>query len=239
MLTVLIHGFWGSPVDWNGVLKSLPLGCEVWTPDLYEPGPLGPHHTLKEWTRHFLEEVKDRSGGRAGQAVGYSMGGRLLTNALIQQPELFRRALICSAFPMPMSEGVEMRVQWELDWRTRFLEEPWEELEYEWHEQSVFKGSAPSHRRHSAVLREMLGQSLINWSPTQHEFTVDDVKALPPAVEWAFGALDQKYVKVAKDLAKLPVQGQISVIENAGHRLPLDAGQWLSRWVEQGVSHGQ
>jgi len=234
MLTVLVHGFWSGPVDWNNVLKALPLGQEVWTPDLYEPGPLGPHHNLNEWTSHFLDELQDRAKGTPVQAVGYSMGGRLLTNALTRNPKVFHRALVLSAYPMPMDKGREERIQWELDWRQRFLEDGWEELEQEWQEQSVFKGSTPAPRRHSAVLREMLGQSLINWSPTQHEFSVNDVKYLPSSVDWAFGASDQKYLSVAKDLAKLPVQGQITLIENAGHRLPYDASQWIATWIEQG-----
>ena len=238
MLTVLLHGFWGGPVDWNPVLRTLPLGLEVWTPDLYESGPLGPHHDLKHWTEHFHAELRERSQGKPVQAVGYSMGGRLLINALIKKPRQFNRALVLSAYPMPMSSGVDQRIEWEMGWRTRFLEEPWEDLEEEWFEQSVFKGSQQAARRHSAVLREMLGQSLMNWSPTQHDFSADDVKSLPRAVDWAFGALDQKYVSVAKDLAKLPVQGQITVIENAGHRLPLDATQWIANWVEVGSLAG-
>lgn len=236
MLTVLIHGFWGGPVDWNGVLRALPLGCEVWTPDLYEPGPLGPHHDMKHWTEHFMEEIEERAKGSPVQAVGYSMGGRLLTNTLIKKPGLFQRALVASAFPLPLIEGRTERVEWEVAWRKKFLDEPWEDLEKGWGDQTVFQGSNQGQRRHGAVLREMLGQSLINWSPTQHEFSDEDVKSLPAAVEWAFGALDQKYLSVAKDLAKLPVQGQITVIENAGHRLPLDASPWIAQWVEKGLT---
>jgi 2-succinyl-6-hydroxy-2,4-cyclohexadiene-1-carboxylate synthase len=228
MLTVLIHGFWGGPADWNGVLKELPLGADVWTPDLYEPGPLAPHHTLKDWTAHFIEEARDRAGSEPIQAVGYSMGGRMLTAALLAEPKIFRRALVLSANPIWADEG---RNEWEMNWRERFLRDPWEELERGWNEMGIFTGSHSLNRRNTPVLREMLGQSLINWSPTKHPYSAEDVKSLPKAVEWAFGALDQKYLRVAKDLAKLPVQGQISIIENAGHRLPLDASRWVAAWL--------
>lgn len=231
MLTALVHGFWGGPVDWNPVLRVLPLGQEVWTPDLYEPGPLGPHHTLAEWTTHFIEEIADRAKGQPVQAVGYSMGGRLLTSALVRRPQLFHRALVMSAQALPWDGRGQERESWELDWRRRFLHEPWEVLEQDWSSQDVFCGSAKPQRRQSAILREMLGQSLVNWSPTRHGYNLEDVKSLPRTVDWVFGALDQKYVKVAKDLAKLPVQGQITVIENAGHRLTHDASQWIADWV--------
>lgn len=232
MLTVLIHGFWGGPADWSGILRTLPLGMEVWTPDLYEPGPLGPHHTLEQWRDHFLEELRERAGSGPVQAVGYSMSGRMLTAALVKEPSIFKRALVLSARPLPVGEAdAKARQKWELEWRERFLKDSWESLEKEWNDLSVFSGSATSHRRQSSMIREMLGQSMINWSPTQHPYSEEDVKSLPKAVEWAFGASDQKYLEVAKDLAKLPVQGQISIIENAGHRLPLDAGLWVAEWI--------
>lgn len=228
MLNVLLHGFWGGPADWNGVLRELPLGADVWIPDLYEPGPLAPHHTLKDWTMHFLEEIHDRAGGEPVQAVGYSMGGRMLTAALVAAPDLFNRALVLSANPIWADDG---RNEWEMGWREKFLREPWENLEKAWNEMGIFSSTGSLKRRHDAILREMLGQSLVNWSPTKHPYTPDDVKSLPKAVEWAFGALDQKYVGVAKDLAKLPVQGQITIIENAGHRLPIDASPWVASWL--------
>jgi hypothetical protein len=53
-------------------------------------------------------------------------------------------------------------------------------------------------------------------------------------VEWAFGALDQKYVEFAKTLQALPVQGQITVIPNAGHRLTTDASDFIADWIQRG-----
>ena len=53
-------------------------------------------------------------------------------------------------------------------------------------------------------------------------------------MEWAFGALDQKYLKVVKSLQELPVQGQISIIPQAGHRLLVEAADFVSQWIEKG-----
>lgn len=231
MLTVLVHGFWGGPQDWNEVIKALPLGLEVWTPDLYEPGPLAPHHTLEEWTGHFLEELEDRAHGRPVNVVGYSMGGRLVTEALIKNKNLNMTALILSANPLNLSESEKSeREVWEMSWRNRFLNEDWEALEAAWNSQELFDGQKSWPRRRFSILREMLGQSLVHWSPRGHGER-ERLKALSQATTWAFGALDQKYLKVAKDLAKVPVQGQINVIENASHRLPLDAAPWIQNWI--------
>lgn len=232
MTTVFLHGFWGAPADWSAVVQTLPLTATAWIPDLYEPGPLAPHHELEKWCAHFFEELEERSGDTPVQAVGYSMGGRLLANLLALKPDRFKRALVLSANPFPVD-----RSAWESEWRARFLEQPWDELEREWAGQSVFQGSSQSRRRRSDMLREMLGQSLIHWSPARHLYLAGEIKSFASTVDWAFGALDQKYVEIAKDLATLGVQGQISVIENAGHRLPSDAAPWVGSWICKNLSN--
>ena len=233
MMTVLVHGFWGQPADWNPVLSLLPLHSDVIVPDLYEAGELGPHHSLEEWIAHFHDWIKERSAGAPVQLVGYSMGARLSLNAVLAAPELFDRVLLCSAGVKWTGELSE-REEWEQRWLEKFQTQPWAELEAAWQEQPIFTGSTASSRRRSERMREMLGQSLINWSIRHHAFELEELKKLPSRVEWAYGALDQKYLSVAKSLQELPVQGQIHIIPNAGHRLPADSSRFLSRWILNG-----
>jgi 2-succinyl-6-hydroxy-2,4-cyclohexadiene-1-carboxylate synthase len=231
-MTVLLHGFWGRPQDWNEVLRGLPLNVEVHAPDLYEDPVLSPGIELKDWVKHFVNWCESRGAGAPVDLVGYSMGGRLALQALLQHPRLFRRALILSANPEIPRQEHKDREAWENQWAEKFQTQPWIELESAWQEQSVFTGSRGVARRRKDELREKLAQSLINWSPRRHLAGLEEVKALSPAVEWAFGALDQKYVEVAKTLASLPVQGQINIIPNAGHRLFTDAADFIVRWIE-------
>lgn len=232
MKTVLLHGFWGAPQDWLGVLSALPLHHRIWTPDLYVPGPLAPHHQLGEWTDHFLEELDRELGSEPVQIVGYSMGGRMAVQALVRKPMRFSRALILSANPIYSAEDLAEREPWQKDWTLKFQNEPWEKLESEWQELGIFSASQPLQRRKTAMVREMLMQSLVNWSPRHHDFTAVQLKALPSTVTWAFGASDQKYLKVAKTLQELPVQGQIVVVPGAGHRLVVDAADYVAKWME-------
>ncbi len=231
MTTILLHGFWGQPADWNPVLARLPLSTSVWIPDLFEEGPMGPEADIDAWVDEFLREVDNL--GEDVQAVGYSLGGRLLLKAIVKKPERFRRALLLSARPFIESESETERERWEMDWAYRFLRDSWENLESDWNRQEVFANAPEIPRRKENSLRALLAQSLVNWSPRRHRIGPEDLKSLPEAVDWAFGALDQKYVEVAKGLQKLPVKGQISVIENAGHRLPFEASPWIAQWVER------
>lgn len=230
MNLVLLHGFWGRPSDWNELLKRLPLSTRVWTPDFYEPGPLAPHHSFKEWTPHFLEELDREFGKEPAAMIGYSMGGRLATHALIAAPERFSKALILSANPIWSEERDPNRAAFEKEWVQKFLKEDWATLAEEWQKLGIFSASPNLERRSSSMLREMLGQSLWNWSPSRHTFSLDQVKSLGPNVTWAFGASDQKYVQIGKSLQELPVKGQIVMIPNAGHRLITEAVDFMLDW---------
>lgn len=231
-MTVFLHGFWGQPSDWNEVLTRLPLTEGAWIPDLYEPGPLDPSHDLEKWTTHFLVAIQDQVGCNSKvQLVGYSMGGRLALNALMRAPHLFSRALILSSTPFLSPEAHKERASWEESWKERFLSLDWQELESAWQDQSVFSGSKMLARRKEPHLPEMLGLSLANWSVRHHPFGEKEVRGLGSSVDWAFGALDQKYRECAKTLQELPVKGQITVIPQAGHRVISDASLWIADWV--------
>lgn len=230
-MTVLLHGFWGQPQDWNQVLAKIPLGEEVVAPDLYEEGPLSPKHDLTAWTKNFLSWLDHHAGREKIQLIGYSMGARLALNAVIANHERFSRVLLMSGAAFIAKEDLQARAVWEELWRERFESQPWFELETAWQEQAVFGNSEPASRRHSERLRESLALSLTNWSVTKHPFEKEHVRRLGPHVQWAFGALDQKYLEVAKTLQELPVQGQISIIPNAGHRLITDAVSFAASWI--------
>ncbi|MGE0527992.1 MAG: alpha/beta fold hydrolase [Bdellovibrionales bacterium] len=235
MTTVLLHGFWGHPQDWNQVLQALPLEIPVWIPDLYETGPLAPPTPLAKWVENFLSELERRFGAEESvQLVGYSMGARLALNAWVREPRRFARALLLSAAPYISSTERAEREQWEEDWSQRFLSQSWSELQSAWQDQPVLATSAPVERRQSDELRERLAGSLKNWSVRHHPFGIDETKALPASVDWAFGAMDQKYSRVAKTLRELPVRGQIIRVPNAGHRLLTDAPAEIAAWIKQG-----
>lgn len=233
-MTVLVHGFWGQPSDWNEVLQRLPLTAEVLVPDLYDPGPLSPQHSLKLWCDNFARWIDKVSPAKPVDLVGYSMGGRLALHALAAYPQKFGRVLLLSTRPWLADVEKPLRRNWEQNWAEKFLTQPWGELEKTWDEQDVFAGSGGRPRRRREDLRETLALSLTRWSVCEHTVTPEWLKSLPMTVEYAFGALDQKFHNVAKALQDLPVKGQIKQIPQAGHRLHLDAAAWLSDWIQNG-----
>lgn len=230
-MTILLHGFWGQPRDWNTVLQRLPLGETVLTPDLYDVVGLAPVHTLEKWTENFWRWVDEHCGQEPLQLVGYSMGARLAVTAVMKHPERVKRALFLSGNPLLEESEHASREIMEQEWTKKFLTLEWAELESAWQEQAIF-GSSPSiERRKSPEMRELLGLSLTRWSPRLHPFTAEDVKSLSNRMEWAFGALDQKYCDIAKSLQELPVQGQITLVAGCGHRLAIEAADFVCDWI--------
>jgi 2-succinyl-6-hydroxy-2,4-cyclohexadiene-1-carboxylate synthase len=230
-MTVFLHGFWGQPGDWRQVFEKLPLTEIAVAYDLYEAGPLDPSHPLEQWTRNFHNRLDKECGAEPVQLVGYSMGARLALAAAVAKPERFSRVLLCSGMPVIPKEDHAARLEWEKQWAEKFQTQPWPELASAWQEQAVLANSPKTARRQSDVLREMLGVSLVNWSPRLHPFEWAQVAALKPSVEWAYGALDQKYMEMAKTLPERGVRGQITISPNAGHRLTTDASDFIARWV--------
>lgn len=233
MTTILLHGFWGQPKDWNAVLGQLPLGQSVLVPDLYAPGPLAPTTPLKAWPTQFWHWLEHEVGGEAVTLVGYSMGARLALSAAIAQPQRVKRALLISGKPL-LEEGVAAeREGWETQLAEDFKRLEWPALEEKWQSQAVFAGSPALERRKTPALRELLGLSLSAWSPRLHAFSGAHLRALPGTVEWAFGARDQNYLPVAKGLQELPVKGQITLVPQVGHRVIIQAADFVSRWISR------
>lgn len=232
-MTVFLHGFWGQPSDWNSVLAKLPLGMPVLIPDLYASGELSPTYELKKWSENFWSWVDHYHGESPVQLVGYSMGARLAVAAAVRNPARVSRALFLSGNPSLASEEFAARESMEQDWAGKFLKQNWNEIERAWDDQPVFTNAQKLERRKSPEMRETLGLSLTRWSPRLHPFTRDDLKSLPSRMEWAFGALDQKYLEVAKSLQELPVQGQITLVDGCGHRLLVEGAEFVSSWLKR------
>jgi 2-succinyl-6-hydroxy-2,4-cyclohexadiene-1-carboxylate synthase len=231
-VTILLHGFWGEPANWSTVCELVKLEERVLTPDLHLDSNLLPGAPLDEWTDNFWEWVDEVHGSRPVQLVGYSMGGRLALNAIHRAPKRVERALILAANPIPPApELAHQRELWEQTWARNFLTLSWNQLRLEWENQEIFADSQPLPRRTDEPLRLSLASSLKAWSPRRHLFAVENLKSLPASIEWVFGALDQKYLAIAKCLRELPVQGQINHMPQAGHRLIPQATQFIADWI--------
>ena len=118
-----LHGALGSPADFED-------GQAV---DLYDQ--VAPY---KEWAAGFCEYVRERD--EAPVLMGYSMGGRLALHALLEDPAMWRGAIIVSAdYGHGRDEG---RIRRDAEWARLARELPWAEFMDRWNAQPVFAGTS-------------------------------------------------------------------------------------------------
>lgn len=239
MSLCLLHGFWGQPTDWQKVIVGLRDKSDIYVPDLYSKGLLGPENSIPEWTDNFIRIMERRSTGQPIDLVAYSMGGRLALHAILKRPELFRRVLFLSVRPAIRPEERADRAEWIRQWRHNFLDWTWSDLLADWEAQEVFKGTQGLGRRCDDSMRAYLITTIDKWSLLHHTFGWEDLKKLPATVDWYYGAADQKMQPVLKDLQALGLKGQKKIIEGAGHRILGDAPEVVIDWIqrETGEAH--
>ncbi|MCB0386870.1 MAG: alpha/beta fold hydrolase [Bdellovibrionales bacterium] len=236
MLWVGLHGFGGQGEDLRPLFSSVVAensSDSVWLPDLFLPGPLSPETDLAAWIDHFVKEIRIRAQGEPVQAIGYSLGGRLLLHILVNHPELFSAAVLVSSHPgITNSEEVRSRHLWEFQWAEKFRSLPWDQLWQEWNQNQVLQGStANSHLPESEQARQLLAQSLIEWSPTRHQFAEAQIRGLPVPVLWLAGQRDRKYVQLYEGLKAQNVIQHLAFIPGAGHRAHLDQPDQVAKVV--------
>ena len=168
--------------------------------------------------------------------VGYSMGGRLCLQLAVDQPELVRRLVLVSATAgiddateraARRQADEELAASIEHDGVAAFLER--------WLALSLFatlprEAAALDDRRRNTA--EGLASSLRLAGTGTQEPLWDRLPELPMPVLVVVGALDAKYVGLARRMAGLIPRATLEVIEGAGHSVPLEDPDALAGALE-------
>ncbi|HEX3580625.1 MAG TPA: alpha/beta fold hydrolase [Thermoanaerobaculia bacterium] len=154
--------------------------------------------------------------------VGYSMGGRLALQVLIEGA-VFDRAVIVSA-GLNLEEGRDERRARDEAWARRFESDPWYEVLRDWNAQPVFGGHVVERferdydrRELARRLRESSPGVLAQLAPRLHEIKIP--------VLWIAGERDKTYVEVGKRAVGLLPNAELWICPNAGHRVPWEQPQ--------------
>lgn len=194
-----IHGFLGLPSDW--------AGFDV------EPVSIGTADSIEAWAKHFNDRVRREKVRRI--VVGYSMGGRLALHALVQEPELWEKAILVSTHK-GIEADKETRLKNDEAWALRFERDPWYEVVADWMAQPIFKGTSGPLRVESDFNRSELASHLRNFSLAK-QAPLDHEKAV-----WVVGERDEAYRKLHPEAIVVP---------NAGHRILFDNPQKLNEII--------
>lgn len=220
MAIYALHGFLGNGKDWDGFFSQ-----QINMPNLFEQST----SPFWDWAKTFNGSIKSPQN----VLVGYSMGGRLALHALIQNPSLWKSAVIISSNPGIENQNDRIeRLKADGEWSRRFLQEPWEPLMEAWNRQPIFAG-VPIHRDEKDFSRSSLAAAMTTWSVGNQDFLKPQIEALDIPILWIVGEQDLKYVQIAKNMKLKNKQSKISIAPQAGHRVPWQQKLWFQQEVEK------
>lgn len=189
MITCL-HGFLGNPRDWDFLRDA---GFDIETPPL------------------------DAIPGHGDTLLGYSLGGRLALQALLNGANYKRAILVSTGLGIEDKAARAARRASDETWAQRFESEDFDSVIADWNAQPVLAGPSLPRMRDDfdpRALREWSSGALPPVASRLHELTIPTL--------WIAGARDSKYVAEAKRGASL-ARGRLAIVDDAGHRVPWEA----------------
>jgi 2-succinyl-6-hydroxy-2,4-cyclohexadiene-1-carboxylate synthase len=206
------HGFLGGPWDWDFLAEA---GFEIAArPFLFRPAPLPP-------IVDFAEALRDTIAPDT-VLVGYSMGGRLIAEALARGARPAKAVLVSTSLGIENVEARAARRATDEAWARRFEADPWDSVLADWNAQRVF-GGHHLDRPEGLYNRRALASALREWSPGVQEPLTPRLATVDVPTLWIAGARDAKYVAEAERGANLMPRGEVAILEDAGHRVPWEA----------------
>lgn len=207
-----ISGFLGLPSDWD-FLQSHQVKAVDW--QAY------PFHSLPDWGAHFNQWV-ERQGKGPSVLIGYSLGGRLALHVLLNQPDLWKGAVIISAHPGLADEAERTkRLAHDQQWAERFENEEWQPLMDAWNSQDIFSHDPiVFERKEKDYQRPRLVQALLHGSLGCQIDLRKQISELQVPLLWITGSKDQRFSSIARGLSFKHRLSQAIKVEGAGHRVP-------------------
>ncbi len=214
-----LHGFLGCKSDWNSFDPASFNVDQIIAVDPFQQRSVD---SLKAWAASFTSKI-DEPKTHQNILMGYSLGGRLALHALVQQPSLWKAAVIISAHPgLTDEEEKKHRLEQDKQWARRFLAEPWGPLLQTWNQQGTLLTSQPLQRKQADYDRITLAYALQCLSLGVQEDLRPAIAALPFPILWLTGEKDEKYTALAKDLVYSHPHSSFQVVPGSGHRVPWD-----------------
>jgi 2-succinyl-6-hydroxy-2,4-cyclohexadiene-1-carboxylate synthase len=228
---VALHGQMGMASDWDAHAKELTKGghqldmVDLWR--YLEGGEIG--------LEAFGEKLnKDQDDGQV--LLGYSMGGRLALQALIDQPQKWKAAVIISAHVGLSQEERQPRRIIDNEWASKLENLPWSEFLSEWNRQGVLGNDVMPDRSGLEVRKAEVSRSYRCWSLAEQEDLLEKLASIEIPVLWVVGENDEKfYIQGERAVSRLK-DAKVLKIPNSGHRVPWEAEADLVDAIAQWIS---
>lgn len=214
MNLVALHGFLGSPQDWE-LWNAQRLQVNRFLPSIMEPTDDFQTFAkkLNAWAKEELEPPRG--------IMGYSLGGRLALYALLDDPSIWEKGILISThFGLSEEEERKRRVKHDQVWAEKFLKDPWEILMRDWESQAIFKNEIQRFsRKESDYKREDLAKWLTHFSLGLQENLLLKIPDLSVPLFWVTGEHDHVFTSLAHQVCQSHLFSKQIIISNACHRV--------------------
>ncbi len=231
-----LHGAVGMAADWRPFAKRLASGgigsraVDLWRFLECQPLPL----------EDFGAALAADAGGElfrgSGRALlGYSMGGRLALHALLEKSHPWQAAVIVSAHPgLESPADREARRASDAEWATRALAGEWRQFLADWNSQPLLANAAirdPQATGNLIMRRREIARSFVDWSLGNQQPLWSRLGEIAVPVLWVVGETDSKFKELAERAVAAIPKATLAIAPASGHRVPWEAGEWLSDQV--------
>jgi 2-succinyl-6-hydroxy-2,4-cyclohexadiene-1-carboxylate synthase len=241
---VLLHGFTGSAATWGEPLVDGLTGAGL-TPVLVDLPGHGREAERSDPAAFTLEAVLGhvvRAGDWPADVVGYSMGGRIALHFAAAFPERVRRLVLESASPglAAEAERVARRASDEA-LAAQLLSGGIEPFVDAWEAQPLFESRAgvdASVRAHQRQLRLRndpagLAAALRGFGTGALPSLWERLAEIAVPTLLVVGALDPKFVEIARRMARAMPDARVLEVAGAGHTVHLERPDaWLAAVAE-------
>ncbi|MDR7419003.1 MAG: 2-succinyl-6-hydroxy-2,4-cyclohexadiene-1-carboxylate synthase [Armatimonadota bacterium] len=246
---VLLHGFTGSAASWAPHIKAFASRHLTVAVDLLghgqsdapaDPGRYGLAHCVED-----VLAVLDSLEIRQAAVLGYSMGGRAALAVAVAAPERVSALILESASPGLRDPEVRMaRAAQDALLAEAIERDGVEAFVEEWERQPLFASQTTMPDEARAALRSQrlrnravgLANSLRGFGQgtmmPMHDFLAEI--AAPTLV--IAGALDERYVGLAREMSDRIPGAHLQVVEGAGHAVHLEQPETFQRLVLEFLS---
>lgn len=219
-----MHGFLGRLSDWNFLYtKDIEKKYKIYLVDYLKNKSLLPKDELQFWGNQFWQCYSAAHRNENGiYLMGYSLGGRLALQAFHAKPRQVKKLILISAglgrFTAEFAEPFEKRIENDLRWSQKFLNENWDQVMQEWNSQSIFQHSPEPHRDEFNYDRQTLADALRWWSQAYMKTEDQILRMYQEKIILISGEKDIKYTQMYSQVSQ-EFGIEHHIISEAGHRL--------------------
>jgi 2-succinyl-6-hydroxy-2,4-cyclohexadiene-1-carboxylate synthase len=229
----LVHGFLGSPEDWDGVAAALGPGAHCERIDLHALGC----ETLAAAGERLAGHVASTA---PSALVGYSLGGRI---ALVAAAQGVRIPVVLLAASPGIEDPAERSARArEDDARAASIRrDGLAEFVGRWYAMPMFdrlrshEGFASVRDRRARGDGEFWARCVAGCSPGRAASAWGVLPGLAPGSAYAVGTEDDRYSSLADRVAREAPHLRVERIEGAGHALPIEAPERCAALIEHAL----